>query len=128
MTPVVIGAASTRFGRFPDRTVRSLAQEAAAAALADAGLAAGGIDLVVFANAAQGLTSGQEMIRGQAALRHSGLAGLPMVNVENACASSGSAFAVACWAIGSESARTALVVGAEKLTHPDRERTRLAAS
>ena len=68
------------------------------------------------------------MIRSQAALRHSGLPGVPMVNVENACASGGSAFAVACWAIGSGSARTVLVVGAEKLTHPDRERTRLAAS
>jgi acetyl-CoA acetyltransferase len=88
MTDVeIVGASMTRFGKFPDSNIRTLAEEAVSGALADAGLAAEDVEMVFFANAVAGILTGQEMIRGQAALRHTGLLGLPMVNVENACAS-----------------------------------------
>jgi acetyl-CoA acetyltransferase len=77
----------------------------------------------VFANATGGLLDGQEMIRGQVALRHSGLLGKPILNVENACASSSSALHVACMAVGSEMARTVVVVGSEKLHQDAKART-----
>ncbi len=53
-----------------------------------------------FANAVSGLMTGQEMIRGQAALRYTGLLGIPIFNVENACASAASAFHLAWMAVG----------------------------
>jgi acetyl-CoA acyltransferase len=119
----IAGAAMTRFGKFPDRTVRALAEQAVRAALADAGVTAGQVDMVFFANAVAGLLTGQEMIRGQVALRYTGLSGVPLVNVENACASSSSAFYLACLAVGSGAAEAALAVGAEKLTHDDKTRS-----
>jgi acetyl-CoA acyltransferase len=123
MTEVrVAGAAMTAFGKIPGRTVRSLAEEAVRDALADAGLGPGDVQMAFFGNAVDGLISGQEMIRGQAALRHTGLLGIPIVNVENACASATTAFRLACMAVEAGAADVALAVGAEKLTHADRAR------
>lgn len=118
----VLGAAITAFGKIEGRTLRSLAEQAVQEALADAGLQAGDVGMVFFGNAADGLISGQEMIRGQSALRHTGLLGAPIVNVENACASATSAFLLACMAVESGAADVALAVGAEKLTHSDKAR------
>ena len=120
---VVAGAAMTRFGKFVDSTIRSLAEEATREALADASARPEDIGMAFFANATAGILSGQEMIRGQVALRHTGLLGIPIVNVENACASASSAFSLACMAVGSGAVDVALAVGAEKLTHPDKTAT-----
>jgi acetyl-CoA acyltransferase len=119
----VAGAAMTRFGKFPDTTIRALAEEAVNGALEDAGITAAGVGMVFFSNAVAGLLTSQEMIRGQVALRYTGLLGVPMVNVENACASASSAFYLACMAVGSGAADVALAVGSEKLTHEDRARS-----
>lgn len=116
----VIGIGQTRFGRHLHSNIRELAQTATSEALAEAGCEARDIDAVYFANAAAGLITGQEMIRGQVALRHSGLMGKPIVNVENACASGSTAFYLACQAIQAGAADVCLVVGAEKLTHEDK--------
>ncbi len=116
----IIGVGQTRFGRHLESSIRDLAQAAVAEALADAGIGPAEVDAVYFANAAAGLITGQEMIRGQVALRHSGLMGKPIVNVENACASGSTAFHLACQAIQSGAAEVCLVVGAEKLTHEDK--------
>lgn len=112
----------TAFGRFPDRGMRELAGEAAMAAVADARLEAADVDMVFFGNAAAGLITGQEMIRGQVALRDTPLHGRPIVNVENACASSSSAAHLAVMAVASGQCEVALAVGAEKMVHEDRSR------
>jgi acetyl-CoA acyltransferase len=119
----IAGAAMTRFGKFPHRTIRALAEEATRGAMADAGVTPADVGMVFFSNAVAGLLTNQEMIRGQVALRHTGLLGLPMVNVENACASASTAFYLACLAVGAGAADVALAVGSEKLTHPDRARS-----
>jgi acetyl-CoA acyltransferase len=119
----IAGAAMTRFGKFPDTTVRALAEEATRGALDDAGVTAADIGMVFFSNAVAGILTNQEMIRGQVALRYTGLLGVPMVNVENACASASSAFHLACMAVGSGAVDVALAVGSEKLTHEDRARS-----
>ena len=119
----VAGAAMTRFGKFPDTTIRALAEEATRGALDDAGVTPADIGMVFFSNAVAGLLTNQEMIRGQVALRYTGLLGVPMVNVENACASASSAFYLACMAVGSGAVDVALAVGSEKLTHEDRARS-----
>ncbi len=121
--PHIVGTGMTRFGKFAEATLRTLAEDAVALALADAGLTAAEVEMVFFGNAAGGLITGQEMIRAQAALRHTGLLGVPMVNIENACASSSTAFKLAVDAVASGSVEVALAVGAEKLSHPDKTRS-----
>jgi acetyl-CoA acyltransferase len=119
----VAGVGMTPFGRQPDETVRSLATQATDAALRDAGLTTDDVELVVFANAAQGVLTGQEMIRGQAAFHGYGFKGVAILNVENACASGSTAFQVAANAVASGAVDVALAVGSEVLTHEDKSRT-----
>jgi acetyl-CoA acyltransferase len=116
----VVGVGMTPFGRHPGLTLRQLSESAVARALEDAGLEAQDVDHVFFANAAAGLITGQEMIRAQAALRQTGLAGKPMTNVENACASGSTALFHAWVAVCAGMADVALVVGSEKLSHSDK--------
>src|ERR1700710_1914581 len=122
MTSVwVAGAAMTVFGRTtlgPD----GLAVEAVAAALADAGLTPGEVGQVFVGNAAAGLLLGQEMIRGQVFLAATGLLGKPIINVENACASSSTALHLAMTAVRSGMVDVALAVGVEKMSVPDKAR------
>lgn len=119
----IIGVGMTPFGKFHARNIRSLANEAVAEALQDSGLQASDIGMIFFANSAAGVLHGQEMIRGQSALRTSGLLGIPTVNIENACASASSAFTMAVMAVRSGTVDVALAVGAEKLTHQDKARS-----
>ncbi len=119
----VAGVGMTNFGKFPEATIRTLAEEATAAALADAGMSPGEVEIAFFANAAAGILTGQEMIRGQVALRNTGVLGIPIVNVENACASASTAFSLACMAVAAGTVEVALAIGAEKLTHPDKSKS-----
>ena len=119
----IVGAGMTRFGKFPDRTVRDLAEEAARTAMDDAGVTAADVQRVFFGNAVSGLITGQEMIRGQIALRDLGLGPIPVLNVENACASGSSAVHQAVTSIEAGQSDLVLVVGAEKLTHEDKRRS-----
>lgn len=118
----VIGTGISMFGMFVDTRLRDLASEAADKALADAGVTGNEIGLVVFGNAAAGFLTGQEMIRAHTPLGGSQVAGRPMLSVENACASSSSAFHLAAMAVESGAYDTVLVVGAEKMTSSDRTR------
>jgi acetyl-CoA acyltransferase len=113
----------TPFGFAPESTVRSLATAALDEALADAGLGAADVEMVVFANAGEGVLTGQEMVRSEVALRHYGFGGIPMLNVENACASGSTALQAARMAVESGAAEVVVAVGAEKLTNPDKRRT-----
>ncbi len=122
----IAGVGMTPFRRTPGRGVRDLAVAAIDEALADAGVEAGDVQRVFMGNAAAGTVSQQDMIRGQVALRNTGLAGLPLVNVENACASGSSALNLAWEAVSAGRCDVALAVGAEQLTHSDKSRTFLA--
>src|SRR5262245_45257983 len=117
---VIAGTGMTPFGRFPDRSVRSLATEAVQEALEDAHVAPDDVGMIFFGNAVSGLVTGQETIRGQVALLPTGLLGKPIVNVDNACASSSSAAHMAIMAVRAGAVDVALAVGAEKLTHEDK--------
>jgi len=119
----VLGAAMTPFGRHAGADLRSLAVAATTAALGDAGLGPADVGMVVFGNATDGILHGQEMIRGEVALRHAGFRGVPIVNVENACASSSTALHVACLAVEAGAVDVALAVGVEKLTHAVKARS-----
>lgn len=119
----VVGVGMTPFGRHLDRSLGDLARAATGEALADAGLGPDAVQMVFFANAMAGLISGQESVRGQVSLSGSGLDGVPLVNVENACASGATAVHLAEMAVASGRCDVALAVGAEKLYHPDKSRT-----
>lgn len=121
MRKVVIGGVGmTPFGKFLERNLKSLAEEAVSLALKDARVSVNDVDRVFFGNAAAGVVTGQEMIRAQSSLRNTGLDGKPMFNVENACASGSSALNLAWLSVSSGQAETALVVGVEKLSHEDK--------
>ena len=119
---VVVGSGITAFAKHRDRSLHSLVAEAVADALADASVTVREIPAVYFGNAAAGLLTGQEMVRGQVLLRDLGFGGIPVVNVENACASSSTAVHVAMHAIVAGQYDLVLVVGAEKMAVGDRGR------
>ncbi|MBL8537944.1 MAG: thiolase family protein [Hyphomonadaceae bacterium] len=111
----VAGIAMTRFGPHPTGTIKSLTKEAVAACLEDAGATRGDVEAAFFANSGQAVFEGQVSIPGQIALKHAGVEGIPIVNVENACASGSTAFWLACRQLESGAADIVLAVGAEKM-------------
>jgi acetyl-CoA acetyltransferase len=118
----VVGVGMTPFGRFPDATVKTLACEALVQALADARLTRKDLQAAYFANTTQGHMEGQEFIRGPIALRHAGIEGIPVVSVENACASGATAFNLAVQFVRAGEGDVALALGAEKMYSADKAR------
>lgn len=115
----IIGAAMTAFGKRLNDSVKSLTAEAVGGALADAGVEARDIEAAWFSNTRQPMLEGQNTVRGEIALRPIGITGVPIANVENACASGSTALLQAMHAIQAGAAEVALVVGAEKMVFPD---------
>lgn len=111
------------FGRFPDASLKDLARVATLRAITDAQLDLRDIQAVYSANAMAGVLQGQEQIRGQSVLRDAGIERVPVVNVENACASGSSAFREALLAIRAGAYDTVLALGFEKMYVGDRERS-----
>ncbi len=111
-----------RFGKMLDRGIKSLAAEAMELALADAGIAKNDVQMLWFSNSGWGNNGGQDCIRGQVALRPAGIDGIPIINVENACAGGATALYGATLAVESGAVDCALAVGAEKLFQRDRLR------
>ncbi|ESJ24321.1 propanoyl-CoA C-acyltransferase [Cupriavidus sp. HPC(L)] len=104
------GGAMTPFGRHPGILAPELAQQAILKALADADVPAGRIQAVYCANVLGG------MILGQLIVRDLGLKGIPVYNVENACASGATGVHLARHALLAGQYDTVLVVGIEQLT------------
>jgi acetyl-CoA acetyltransferase len=111
------------FGRFPAASLKDLARVAIVRALTDADLGVKEVDAVYSANAMAGILQGQEQIRGQAVLRDVGLDRVPVVNVENACASGSTAFREAVLAVRAGAAERVLACGFEKMFVGDRDLT-----
>ena len=116
-TPVVIGVGMMPFGKHPERTIVDMGAEVARAALLDAGLAPTDIDMGFFSNVLAGRLFGDATI-GQNVLWEVGVNRIPVVNVENACTSGGTAFMLACNAIKAGEAEAVMVVGSEKTAVP----------
>ena len=122
-TVVVSGVGMTAFGKFLDRSVKSLVAESVQDAIKDSemGDSDKGIDTIYYANTSSGILQGQHSVRGQHAMREAGLNGIPLINIENACASGSTALNQAWLAVASGYVDVALAVGAEKLYHPDKK-------
>lgn len=116
----IVGVSMTALGKRPWDTVKSLTAEAVCDALADAGAQVGDIEAAWFSNTRQPMLEGQNTVRGQIALRPLGLTGVPVTNVENACASGSTALFQAIQWLRAGAGDIALVVGVEKMVFPDR--------
>ena len=119
----VIGVSMTPFGRFYNKSVKQLTNEAVTEALNDAALEKSAVGAAYFANTTQGLLEGQHLVPGEMALRDMGFEGIPMMNVENACASASSAFHSAYLAVKAEMAEVTLAVGADKMYDRDKAKS-----
>jgi acetyl-CoA acyltransferase len=112
----VVGTGITRFGKFPDRSLRSLGREAALAALRSAGVAPGDIEVISCGSARSGILQARESGVGQMIGWELGINEIPVYNVKAYCASGSSAFNVAYMAVAGGFHDVALVVGLEKLS------------
>src|SRR5688572_30755270 len=112
MDVYVIGIGMTAFGRLPEQSVKSMTREAVSVALKDAQCDQSDIGAAWFANTRQAMLEGQNTIRGQCALRAMGFEEIPIINVENACASSSTGMLSASAHIKAGLCDVALVVGA----------------
>ncbi len=116
----VIGTGMIRFNKYPDRSVRNMAEEAIGLALEDAGLGGEAMQAAFFSNTFWGMFAGQHSIRGQVVLRGMGIDRIPVTNVENACAGASTAMHLAVTGIRAGMYDVALAVGSEKITNPNK--------
>lgn len=116
----VIGVGMTSFGKLLDKGIKDLVREAVEDVLGDSGIQKKGIEAAYMGNAAAGLMTGQEMIRGQVTLSAMGIDEIPIYNVESACASSSLAFNIGWMSVAAGIHDCVLVVGFEKLFDKDK--------
>jgi acetyl-CoA acetyltransferase len=116
----VVGVGMTTFSRHLERTEKQLTALAVEAALEDSGCDRKRIGAAFFGNCGQGYMNGQHLIRGQVALLPLGIQGVPIINVENACATGSTALHLAVTYLRAGNADVALAVGTEKMYSTDR--------
>ena len=120
LNATVAGVGMTPFGKHLDRTLKSLAQEAIQAALTDAGLGTKDIQAAYMGNAAAAVITGQICVPGEIVLREMGIGRIPVINVENACATASTAFNQAAAMVTFGAYDVVLACGYEKLVHQDK--------
>lgn len=113
----------TQFGKFMDRSHKSLAHESINAALIDAAIDGQHLNAAYVGNVGAGIISGQSCVLGQVILRDMGIGGIPVINVENACATSATAFQQACAMVTLGAYDVVLACGVEKLYSKNKQKT-----
>lgn len=120
MTDIFIaGVGMTAFTKHPTLSVKDLTRMAVQEALDDAGGSMSDVGIAFFGCVTQGPLEGQISVPGEIALRSMGFSKIPMVNVENACATGSSAFHLATAYLKAGMADIALAVGVEKMVIDD---------
>jgi len=105
----IIGVGIHKFGRFEDKSYLDLGQEAAKMALRDANLEWKDIQMAYLSKMYLPATSVARI------LKPLGATGIPMCDVEAACASGGIALSQAIWAIQAGAFDLVMVLGVEKM-------------
>ena len=119
MSVCIVGWGHTAFGARADADVESLTLEAAAAALADAGIGPEDVDEIVVGSTVR--LSDQAFPSSLPLQLDDAMRFTPATNVENACATGSAAIHHGMTSIRAGNARFVLVVGVEKMTGASRE-------
>ncbi|MWA03274.1 thiolase family protein [Actinomadura sp. LD22] len=112
----------TPFGRLPEMGVKDLTRQAVNDALGDAGCGKPAVQAAFFANTVMNYLENQVFIPGPIALRAMGFEEIPILTIENACASGSTALWDAVNYVRSGAGDVALAVGAEKMNVGDKQR------
>lgn len=118
----IIGTGMTKFGKHLTSSLKQLAGKAVQEALEDAGVEKSQVQAAWVGNAAAPIITGQVCVVGQVLLRSLGIGRIPVVNVENACATASTAFHQACSMVTLGAYDIVLAVGVEKLYSEDKSR------
>ncbi len=121
MKTSIIGYYTTRFGEIWEKSLSELIEEAITGALKNTGIDKKQIDAVFFSNMLAGVL-GNNLHTPSKIAEIIGL-NIPIFRLEAACASGGIAFHLASNYLQARSAKTVLVVGAEKMTDYSPEET-----
>jgi acetyl-CoA acetyltransferase len=113
----ITGVGMTVFGRHPDRSLRDLGGEACLAALRDAGVQPREIEAGYCGNALGPVLQGETSV-GQNVFWEVGINSVPIVNVENACATGSTALHQAWVSVASGLYDMVIVAGTEKVVMP----------
>ncbi|HEY7632781.1 MAG TPA: thiolase family protein [Thermoleophilaceae bacterium] len=119
----IIGVGMHPFGKHVDRSLKDLGREAVWAAIDDSSIDPRRIGCAYVGNSLGGLLTGQEGIRGQVILHDAGLDEIPVINVENACASGTTALRGAWLEVAAGTCDVALALGVEKMFVGDTARS-----
>lgn len=114
----MIGVGMTKIVKQNGGSFEDLCNTAISEAMEDAGLSYQGdkaaIGGIWYGNCAQGMQTSQHCIRGQVILRRLGFEAMPVVNVENACATASTALNQAIHYVWAGASDLVLAVGIEK--------------
>lgn len=113
---LITGWGHSKFGKLADETLESLIVQVATEAIGNAGIEPGQIDEIYVGQFNSGMMP--LAFPSSLALQVSPeLANVPSTRVENACASGSAAFQQGTKSLLAGTAKTVLVIGAEKMTH-----------
>ncbi len=113
----IIGAGMTQFGKHTDRSLRDLGREACVNALRESGITPKEIEAGYCGNALAPAIQGETGV-GQNVFWEVGINEIPIVNVENACASGSTALREGWLAIAGGFYEMVIVAGVEKTVMP----------
>jgi acetyl-CoA acyltransferase len=105
----IIGAAMTKFGRYPDKDIVDLASDAALDAMDDSQTSIHDMNVLAVGSQFEMYTFGQQI------QKQIGQTGIPVYNVSNACATGASAVRTVIMAIKAGEADMGLAIGAEQM-------------
>jgi acetyl-CoA acetyltransferase len=113
----IIGAGMTQFGKHLERSLRDLGREACLLAIQDAGVMPKDVEAGYCGNALAPAIQGETGV-GQNVFWEVGIGGIPIVNVENACASGSTALREGWMAVAGGFYDVVMVAGVEKAVMP----------
>ncbi|TAL76175.1 MAG: thiolase family protein [Burkholderiaceae bacterium] len=123
---LVCGGQIGRFGRWNNLSLLDLVKPVLTGSLASAGIKLADIGAAFVGNSFGGMLQNQETILGQVLFSTLGFASLRVHNVKNACSSGSDAVHLGWSSVAYGQYDCVLVVGVEKMTHPDHRGTMAA--
>ena len=113
----VVGGGIIKFGKFPDRGIRKMAEEVLFNLFKDTGAKPSDIE-AAYVGSQNTACDDTLMMVGQIALEQAGIVGIPITNCTNACGSGSNAVHQAWLAIQSGLYDVTLALGIEKMSSP----------